>query len=63
MEKNIRIVWILTVITALLMIGGQGYWLYNQYNYSADEYMQELHKQLEELEEQELQIRYLRSEE
>ena len=40
MDKNIKIVWILTIITSLLMIGGQSYWLYNQYNFSALEYMQ-----------------------
>ena len=42
MEKQIKTVWILTIITALLIIGGQAYWLYNQYGYSADEHMRNL---------------------
>ena len=53
MDKNIKIVWILTIITSLLMIGGQSYWLYNQYNFSALEYMQTLHKRILEAEEEE----------
>ena len=53
MDKNIKIVWILTIITSLLMIGGQSYWLYNQYNFSALEYMQTLHKRILEVEEEE----------
>lgn len=58
MDKNIKIVWILTIITSLLMIGGQTYWLYNQYNYSALEYMQTLHKRILEVEEEEADIRF-----
>jgi len=58
MDKNIKIVWILTIITSLLMIGGQSYWLYNQYNYSALEYMQTLHERILEAEEEEADIRF-----
>lgn len=58
MDKNIKIVWILTIITSILMIGGQTYWLYNQYNYSAEEYMQNMHQQIVEAEEQEADIRF-----
>ena len=58
MDKNIKIVWILTIITSLLMIGGQSYWLYNQYNFSALEYMQTLHKRILEAEEEEADIRF-----
>ena len=58
MDKNIKIVWILTIITSILMIGGQTYWLYNQYNYSALEYMQTLHKRILEVEEEEADIRF-----
>ena len=58
MDKRIRIVWILTIITSLLMIGGQTYWLYNQYSYSASEYMQTLHKQILEAENKEADIRF-----
>ena len=58
MDKRIKIVWILTIITLILMIGGQSYWLYNQYNYSALEYMQTLHEHILKLEEEEADIRY-----
>lgn len=50
MEKQIKTVWILTIITALLIIGGQAYWLYNQYGYSADEHMRNLHAEILKLE-------------
>ena len=30
MEKRIKTVWILTIITAILIIGGQGYWLHHE---------------------------------
>lgn len=58
MEKRIKIVWILTIITALLIIGGQSYWLYNQYCYSADEHMRNLHQQILQLETEEFEARY-----
>ncbi|WP_455673641.1 sensor histidine kinase [Phocaeicola sp.] len=58
MEQRIKTVWILTIITALLMIGGQSYWLYNQYCYSAEEYMQKLHKEILQLEKEELDARF-----
>ena len=58
MDKRIKIVWMLTIITSLLMIGGQVYWLYSQYNYSASEYMQTLHKQILEAEDKEADIRF-----
>ena len=58
MEKRIKIVWTLTIITALLIIGGQSYWLYNQYCYSADEHMRSLHKQILQLETEEFETRY-----
>lgn len=53
MEKRIKLVWILTLLTCTLMIGGQGYWLYNQYCYSVDEHMRTLHEQLLTLEKDE----------
>ena len=58
MEKRIKIVWILTIITSLLMMGGQAYWLYNQYGYSAEAYMQKLHEQILEAEDKEADIRF-----
>ena len=58
MEKQIKTVWILTIITALLIIGGQAYWLYNQYGYSADEHMRNLHAEILKLENAEFEARY-----
>ena len=54
MEKRIKTVWILTIITAILIIGGQGYWLHHQYCYSTRTFMQELHKQILQLEKEEM---------
>ena len=54
MEKRIKTVWILTIITAILIIGGQGYWLHHQYCYSTKTFMQELHKQILQLEKEEM---------
>lgn len=42
MEKRIRIVWVLSLLSALLLIAMQGYWLYNQLTYVTDSYAQEL---------------------
>ena len=58
MEKRIKIVWILTIVTSILMLGGQAYWLYNQYGYSAEAYMQKLHGQILEAEDKEADIRF-----
>ena len=58
MEKRIKIVWILTIITSLLMMGGQAYWLYNQYGYSAEAYMQKLHQRILDAEDKEADIRF-----
>ena len=58
MEKRIKTVWILTIITAILIIGGQGYWLHHQYCYSTRTFMQELHKQILQLEKEEMNTRY-----
>lgn len=57
-KKQIKTVWILTIITALLIIGGQAYWLYNQYGYSADEHMRNLHAEILKLENAEFEARY-----
>lgn len=58
MERQIKTVWIVTVVATLFAIAGQGYWLYNQYHYSADEYAQELYKKIAALEEKEYKARY-----
>jgi two-component system phosphate regulon sensor histidine kinase PhoR len=42
MEKRIRIVWGLSLASALLVIGVQAYWLANQYDYVTDTFAGEL---------------------
>jgi two-component system phosphate regulon sensor histidine kinase PhoR len=42
MERRIRIIWILSLLSAFVLIGVQGYWLYNQFRYVVDTYSQEL---------------------
>ena len=59
MEQRIKIVWILPIVTLILMLGGQAYWLYNQYGYSAEAYMQKLHEHILEAEDKEADIRFL----
>ena len=44
MEKRIRIVWALSLISMLLLVAGQGYWLWNQYLYKNEEYEEEIHR-------------------
>ena len=40
------------------MMGGQAYWLYNQYGYSAEAYMQKLHEQILEADDKEADFRF-----
>ncbi len=42
MEKRIKIVWILSLLSALVIICVQGYLLYNEYRYAIDTYSEEL---------------------
>ncbi|MDR1879563.1 MAG: HAMP domain-containing histidine kinase [Tannerellaceae bacterium] len=42
MEKRMRFVWALSLLSALLVIGVQAYWLYNQYRYVVQAYSGEL---------------------
>lgn len=46
MGRQIKLVWILIIVTALLVIGGQVYWLYHQYTYTALAYMARLNDTL-----------------
>jgi len=41
MEKRIKIVWLLSLISALMVIGVQAYWLFSQYQYVIDNYISE----------------------
>ena len=42
MSKQIKIIWILSLISVLLLIGLQGYWLINQYKYVLNAYSEEI---------------------
>ena len=42
MSKQIKIIWILSLISVLLLIGIQGYWLINQYEYVLNSYSEEI---------------------
>ncbi len=42
MEQRIKIVWALSLISMLLISTGQGYWLWNQYQYKNEEYAGEI---------------------
>ncbi|RHO74193.1 sensor histidine kinase [Parabacteroides sp. AF48-14] len=42
MEKRIKLIYILSLLSALVAIGVQGYWLYNQYYYEAERYADEV---------------------
>lgn len=57
MENRIKIVWILSLISIFLLIGVQGYWLYNQYQYVTDQYLQELSEQILQAGDEEFRLR------
>ena len=57
MDKRIKIVWYLSIVTILLIFGGQIYWLYNQYLYSSEGYNKQLYDDCKALVEQERNIR------
>ncbi len=43
MEQRIKIVWILSIVSMLLIAAGQGYWLWNQCQYRNEELVKEVH--------------------
>lgn len=57
MEKRIKIIWRLSLLSALLLIGVQGYWLYNQFIYSMHLYSEELATAILQAGDQEYAIR------
>ena len=38
MEQRIKIIWMLSLAAMLLIIAGQGYWLWNQYRYKNEDH-------------------------
>lgn len=43
MERRIKIIWALSLLSMMLLVAGQGYWLWNQYQYKNGEYEEEIH--------------------
>jgi two-component system phosphate regulon sensor histidine kinase PhoR len=57
MSKQIKIIWILSLISVLLLIGLQGYWLFNQYEYVLNGYSDEIAAQVLQAGEDEYLVR------
>ena len=57
MGKRIRTIWMLSLASAMLLIGVQGYWLYNQYQYVVNTYAQDLSEKILNAGEKELKKR------
>ncbi len=57
MEKRVKIIWVLTLVSGLLLICGQAYWLFNQYRYQVDRYAKESYEEVLEAIRQETAIR------
>lgn len=58
MDKRIKTVYAVSIITLLLMLVGQAYWLYNQYQYSAVTIMEKMQPVCTNLIKKEESIRY-----
>lgn len=43
MEQRIRIIWILSLTSMLLIVAGQGYWLWNQCQYRNEELVKDVY--------------------
>lgn len=57
MEKRIRLIWAISLVSALLLILVQGYWLFNQYTYVVNTYGEELAQQILEEAAKEYEVR------
>ena len=57
MGDRIRTIWALSLTSMILLIGVQGYWLYNQYQYVVNVYSQELAEKIVNAGEKEFKIR------
>ena len=58
MDKRIRLVWVLSFATMLLILCGQAYWLYNQYVYTTQDAVRNMQVAVDSVMEQEYEIRY-----
>lgn len=57
MGKRIRVVWILSLLSILLLIGVQGYWLYTQYRYERDRCFEKMVGEIETVHNKEFELR------
>lgn len=46
MEQRIKIIWMLSLAAMLLIIAGQGYWLWNQYRYKIEECADDMYRRV-----------------
>ena len=46
MEQRIKIIWMLSLAAMLLIIAGQGYWLWNQYRYKNEECADDMYRRV-----------------
>lgn len=46
MEQRIKIIWMLSLAAMLLIIAGQGYWLWNQYQYKNEECADDMYRRV-----------------
>lgn len=53
MDRRIKTVWLLSILTMLLIACGQAYWLYNRYQLSYADRLNSLYKDCEGIIEQE----------
>ena len=57
MSRQIKIIWILSLVSVLLLIGIQGYWLINQYEYVLNTYSEDIALQVLQAGEEEFFLR------
>lgn len=57
METRIKIVWLLSLVSVLLLVGVQAYWLYNQYRYETDRCLEKMGEEIGSVTDKELELR------
>lgn len=57
METRIKVVWMLSLLSIMLLVGVQAYWLYNQYRYEADRCLEKMGEEIEAVTDNELELR------
>lgn len=57
MGTRIKMVWMLSLLSVLLLVGVQAYWLYNQYRYETDRCLEKIGEEIERVTDKELELR------